>query len=81
MSHDADRGTLTSMRPVLLRVLLFSILGIPLTAYLWETINKIVALDFSAVRIAVALPALILFVALIWLLAREVTRLEHERRD
>ena len=69
------------MAPIVARVALFAIIGIPLAAFLWDTLNKLVAGDFSSVRLIVAVPALLLFALLIVILSREVWRWEGSRRS
>ena len=51
---------------------LFVVLGMPLVAYLWETLHQVLALHVEPVRLLVSVPVLALFVALLWLLGRKL---------
>jgi hypothetical protein len=81
MVPDSEAGPSTAVAPIVARVALFSIIGIPLAAYLWDTLNRLVAGDFSSVRLIIAVPTLLLFILLILYLSREVWRWEGSRRS
>jgi hypothetical protein len=59
----------------------FFILGMPMVAYLWETINQLLELRASGIQLLVAVPVLIVFLILLRFLARAVTRLEASRAE
>jgi hypothetical protein len=66
-------------RKLLLPIALFVLAGIPLVAYLWDTANRVFAGDIDIGRIGIALVAAALFVVLLRMLARTVTRWEEQR--
>ena len=51
---------------------LFILLGMPLIAYLWETLHQILALHVEPVRMLISIPVLGLFVALLKMLGRKL---------
>lgn len=59
---------------LLLLILLFALLGTPLVAYLWDTLNELVALHVNPVRLLIAIPVLLVFIGLLKLLAIQVRR-------
>ncbi len=63
-----------SFGKVLALMALYVLLGIPLVAYLWETINELLAFDVNPVRLLIAVPVLLLFLGLLILLNRLVRR-------
>ncbi len=63
-----------SFGKVLALMALYVLLGIPLVAYLWETINELLAFDVDPVRLLIAVPVLLLFLGLLILLNRLVRR-------
>jgi ABC-type proline/glycine betaine transport system permease subunit len=81
MTSDSEAGPSTAVAPLVARVAAFAIVGIPLAAFLWDTVNQLVAGVFSPVRIMLAVPALLLFGFLIRFLSREVWRWEGRRRS
>jgi len=58
---------------------LFVIVGVPVTAYLWETLNQLLTGHIALGRIAASVPIALLFVGLLLLLARALGRLEAVR--
>jgi hypothetical protein len=58
----------------------FVLAGTPLVAYLWETLNRLLAGHAVAGRIALAVPVALLLAGLLALLARTVRRWEGRRR-
>lgn len=52
---------------------LFVIAGIPLVAYLWETLNEILALEAEWSRVLISIPVLLLLIGLLVLLSRRLT--------
>jgi len=55
---------------VFARLALFVVVGMPLVAYLWETLHLLLALQVEPVRLLISVPVLGLFVGLLVLLAR-----------
>lgn len=56
-------------------IALFTLLGIPLVAYLWETLNRVMAGYFDPVRIGISIPVLLLFFVLLRFMARVARRI------
>ena len=55
------------------------VIGAPLVAYIWDSVNRIVAGEYR--RVVVALPLLVVFIAFLTVFARQLQRrLEPERR-
>ena len=52
---------------------LFVVLGLPLVAYLWETLHQILAWHVEPTRLLISVPVLGLFVALLFALGRKLT--------
>lgn len=50
------------------------VLGVPLVAYLWETINEALSLHVEARRLLISIPVLALLLALLWAAARVFRR-------
>lgn len=69
------------MAQLLLPMALFVIIGTPLVAYIWETLNLLVAGHVDLVRLAIALPATALLAGVLVLLSRSISRWEGARRD
>lgn len=59
-------------------IAIFVIVGTPMVAYLWETLNKALAGYFDSIRILIAVPVLALFVIMTRYIARLVTRWETQ---
>lgn len=51
---------------------LFTVLGIPLVAYLWETLNQALALHFNPARLGISVAALALFLGLLFRLKKSI---------
>jgi hypothetical protein len=77
---ERTRPPSQAVGPIIARVAVFSLLGAPLAAYLWHTLNLLMAGHFTEVRPLPALAALVLFLLLIFYLSRLVVRWEGERR-
>jgi hypothetical protein len=60
-------------------IAVFTILGIPIAAFLWETLNRVMAGVFDPVRIGISIPLLLLFAGLLYVMGRTVRGLERER--
>jgi hypothetical protein len=55
-------------------IALFAALGTPMVAYLWGTLNQVMALQFDPVRVGISIPILLVFIGFLILLARAVRR-------
>ena len=51
---------------------LFLLLGIPLVAYLWETVHQVLSLDVGGTRLLISVPGLAAFVLLMRYIARRL---------
>jgi hypothetical protein len=60
---------------------LFVVAGVPLVAYLWETMNQLMAGQVSLGRLAATIPAVAVLAGLLALLARAVSRWEGDRES
>ena len=80
-SRESMVGTDT---PTPLRLILgigaFVLLGTPLVAYLWETVNRLLAGVFDAPRLLISVPALVLLLVLFRFMARAVLEWDRGRR-
>ncbi len=50
------------------------LLGMPVVAYLWETLNQLLSLHVNPTRLLISLPLLVVFVVWLWWLARQAQR-------
>jgi hypothetical protein len=73
MANDSH----SSMGKLVGFIFLAVLVGIPITAFLWETLNRVMAGYFDPVRIAVSIPVLLLFAGLLVVLARFTRRLDE----
>lgn len=62
-------------------IALFVLAGFPLVAYLWETLNQLMDGEVRPARLAMSIPVVLLFAALLALLSRAVRRWEAERAE
>lgn len=62
-------------------IALFVLVGFPLVAYLWETLNQLMGGEVHPVRLLVSLPVILLLAAVLVLLSRAVGRWEAERSE
>jgi ABC-type Fe3+-siderophore transport system permease subunit len=53
------------------------VVGIPMVAYLWETLNQLLTGEVSARRIGISIPVFIVFALLLWWLARRVVAFDR----
>lgn len=56
------------------------VVGAPLVAFLWETLNELLALHVNLSRLLISVPVLLLFAGMLWLLGRTIRRwtmIEH----
>ena len=53
---------------------LFVVIGVPMVAFLWETVNLLLALHVDGTRLLIALPLLVVFIGFLVVLARTVRR-------
>ena len=60
---------------------LFVLVGLPMVAYLWETINELLSLKVDPVRIGISIPVLALLIGLLAIVGRRVNawHLEPEK--
>jgi hypothetical protein len=54
---------------------LFALLGTPLVAFLWETLNRLMAGWFDPVRIVISVPALVILYFLLRYMGRVTQRM------
>lgn len=70
MTHASSNGTGRLVGAILLLV----VLGVPLVAYLWETLNRLFSGVVDPVRLLVSLPVALVFVLLLRYIARSIER-------
>lgn len=70
-----------SLPKLILGIGLFVLLGFPLVAYLWETLNQLMGGEVHAGRLLLSLPAVLLLAGLLLVLGRTVRRWEAERLE
>lgn len=51
---------------------LFLFLGVPLVAYLWETVHQILSLHFETTRMLVSIPVLAMFIGLLKFISHQL---------
>lgn len=51
---------------------IFLVCGVPLVAYLWETVHQLLALKVDTMRLLVSVPLLVLLVVLMRLVGRRL---------
>lgn len=68
-----------SLGRVLAVVAVFALVGTPMVAFLWETLNELMALQVQWWRIAVSIPLLGLLLLWLRVLARTLHRLDGPR--
>lgn len=56
-------------------IALYAVLGIPLVAFLWETLNRVIAGNFDLVRIGLSVPIFALLLVLLRYMARATQRI------
>ena len=74
-------ATTVSLPKLVLGIGLFVLLGFPLVAYLWETLNQLMGGEVHAGRLLRSVPAALLLAAILLVLARTVRRWEAERLE
>ena len=60
---------------------LFVIAGIPLVAYLWETLNQILSLEVGGKRLLISLPILLVLLGILWVMAKFVRRWQPDSQQ
>lgn len=75
----APRAQALRARRLILPITLFVVAGVPLVAYVWDSLNLFFAGRFEVMRLILATGALAVLVALLMVLARVVTRWEETR--
>ena len=68
------------MSKLIIAIAAFVVLGIPLVAYVWETINRALSGHFEAGRVPLSLLALALLVGVFKLASVTLTRWEGDRK-
>lgn len=74
----AGQSTVSGTRLVL-SIGLYFLLGTPLVAYLWHTLNHLFGGDFRPVQVLLAVPAAVLLYLLLRSMARTISGWEGER--
>lgn len=69
------------MSQLLLPMTAYVVIGTPLVAYIWETLNLLVAGRAETVRLILTLPAAALLAGVFVLLTRTIARWEGERKE
>ncbi|MEM8532327.1 MAG: hypothetical protein AAGF95_15895 [Chloroflexota bacterium] len=59
---------------IVVQMVLFVIIGTPMVAYLWEIINKVLALSATPTQILFGIPVLILFVGFVAILTSRIRK-------
>jgi hypothetical protein len=75
----ATGETTARSRHFVLGIALFVLLGTPLVAYLWDTLNHLFSGIIEPLRLLIALPAALLFYVLLRFMARSVVSWQTER--
>lgn len=68
-------------RTLVLPIAVFVIVGVPLVAVIWESLNRVFAGQFDGARIAIAFVAALVFAGLLKILARTVAGWQARRSD
>jgi len=71
MTEKASPG----MGSLIVTITVFALIGTPLVAFLWETLNRVMAGWFDPVRIAISIPVGVLLFVLLKYLARQTQRI------
>lgn len=77
----ADQRAGLRVSQILLPMTVYVIIGTPLVAYIWETLNLLVAGRAEFLRLVFTLPAAALLAGVFVLLTRTIARWEGERKD
>ena len=59
----------------------FVIVGVPLVAYLWETLNQFLALNVDTIRLLVAIPVALLIGVVFKILIRTIQKVDSQVGD
>lgn len=70
-----------SLPKLTIGIALFVLAGFPLVAYLWETLNQLMGGEVRPARLAMTVPVVLLFAAVLALLSRAVRGWEGERAE
>jgi hypothetical protein len=71
-----DSSHVGGFAPAAVRIAIFTLIGAPIVAFIWETLNQLMAGHFVTSRVALAGVAVAVFLLLLRLVAREVRALE-----
>ena len=77
MSKSHDPGFSRSMA----MMAAFVIVGVPLVAYLWETLNQFLALNVDTIRLLVAIPVALLIGVVFKILIRTIQKVDSQVGD
>jgi hypothetical protein len=69
-----------TVRQLIAPIGLFVLIGIPLVAWLWDTLNRLFAGDFNLARVAIAVAAAVLLVLLLRVIRRTIARWDAAAR-
>jgi hypothetical protein len=69
------------VKKLVLLLIVTALAGVPLVAYLWETLNALLSGHVDTRRLAVSAPVLVLFIALLALLGRLLGRIDAASRQ
>jgi hypothetical protein len=79
-SDSAASAARPSFPGLILGIALFVVIGIPLTAYVWETLNQLLAgREIARGRVLLTMPALALLIGVWRVLARTVQQWDAQR--
>lgn len=67
--------------PLMAGMAVFVVLGVPLVAYLWETLNELLSGSVDPIRLLVSVPLALVFTVLLVLLSRRVQSWEARHVD
>jgi hypothetical protein len=66
----------TSGAGIFVMLLVSTLVGFPMVAYLWDTLNGLLAGEVHRERLLISVPLLLVFALYLWLLSRLVRRLD-----
>jgi hypothetical protein len=80
MAHSVASSPNVSSGKLIAAIAAFVGLGIPLIAYIWETINRALSGHFQPVRVLISIGAIMLLLGVFKLASMTLTRWEGERK-
>jgi hypothetical protein len=79
--HNRDMGSDAAViRPVFAAIVGSVLVGTPMVAFLWHVLNELLGGHVNPLRLAAAVPVLVLFVLFVRLLGRRLAALEPGHR-